>query len=292
MLDRFLSKMLDVLCHFFTLLPRRFALAIGKGLGVIGYYFFRRRRLLALENIRIAMGDVLSPAQQSQTIKDFFTHSGISLIEFLRLEEITSENLEQFVTFKGFEHLDNLPGNQGAFILTGHFGNWEMLTTGASLRGYQIGFVAKTPRQKFIENFLVKKRASKGVKLLLGKNLVKLILQSLKNRGFVGMVMDQSTIKREAVLVPFFNRPAWTLKSLAVLSMRTKAPVIPAYSYREGNKHVLVVEPPFEHHDPDTTDDEAIITSRTAQYNQWIEKVVRAHPEQWTWTHDRWKARK
>jgi Kdo2-lipid IVA lauroyltransferase/acyltransferase len=291
MLDRFLTHCLDGLCYFFTLLPRRFALALGKQLGSLGYYFFRKRRLLALENIRLAMGDVLTPEQQSQTIKNYFQHCGISLIEFLRLEELTTQNIDQFVIFKGFEHLDALPDHQGAFILTGHFGNWEMLTTGASLKGYQIGFVAKTPRQKFIETFLVEKRASKGVKLLLGKHLVKLILQSLKSRGFVGMVMDQSTIKREAVRAPFFNRPAWTLKSLAVLSLRTKAAVIPAYSYREGDKHVLVVEPPFQHHDPNTTDDEEIITARTAQYNQWIEKVVRAHPDQWTWTHNRWKER-
>jgi KDO2-lipid IV(A) lauroyltransferase len=291
MFDRFFGKCLDMLCDFFTCLPRHLALSMGKGLGYIGYYFFRRRRLLALENIRLAMGDSLSPSQQAQIIKNFFLHSGVSLIEFLRLAEITPANIHDYVEFRGFEHLDALANKQGAFILTGHFGNWEMLTTGASLRGHQIGFVAKTPRQTFIKNFLVNKRASKGVKLLLGKNLIKQIMQMLKSGGFVGMVMDQSTIKRDAVSVPFFGQPVWTSKSLALLSLRTNAPVIPAYSYREGAKHILVVEPPFQHYDPDTIDDEAIITARTAQYNAWIEKVVRAHPEQWTWTHNRWKKR-
>jgi Kdo2-lipid IVA lauroyltransferase/acyltransferase len=291
MLDRFFGTCLNILCAFFTWLPRKLALSIGKGLGYFGYYFFRRRRLLALENIQLAMGESLSPLQQAQIIKNFFSHSGESLIEFLRLAEFSTTNIHDYVEFHGFEHLDALPDKQGALILTGHFGNWEMLTTGASLRGHQIGFVAKTPRQTFIKHFLVNKRASKGVKLLLGKNLIKQIMQMLKSGGLVGMVMDQSTIKRDAVSVPFFDRPAWTSKSLALLSLRTNAPVIPAYSYREGAKHILVVEPPFQHQDPNTSDDEEIIRARTSQYNAWIEKVVRAHPEQWTWTHNRWKQR-
>src|ERR1700733_2177700 len=117
--------------------PRKLSLELGKTLGILSYYFFRKRRQLALANLNQALGDQYDNAQQKIIIKKLFEHLGINLIEFLRLSEITSENLSQYVTFHGREYLDKAyQQKKGILVLTAHIGNWELLAAAVGLSGY------------------------------------------------------------------------------------------------------------------------------------------------------------
>ena len=105
----------------------------------------------------------------------------------------------------------------------------------------------------------------------------------------MAFVMDQNARLTEGVFVPFFGKQACTLTSLAILARRTGSPVLPVYSYRTGGGHHIVIEEPLRHDPlPDTGED---TVERTRAYTQWVEKVVRQHPDQWTWLHDRWRTR-
>ena len=116
-------------------------------------------------------------------------------------------------------------------------------------------------------------------------NITKNILTQLKSGGIVGIVLDQHASENESVMVPFFGRPANTFKSLAIFAERTNAPVLPVYIYRdENNHHHLVIEPEIISAPHDDSH------SRTLKYIQWMESVIKKYPEQWIWTHNRWKA--
>jgi len=203
----------------------------------------------------------------------------------LRFQEITEKTLSQFVTFHGKEHLDTAYGqHKGVLALTSHAGNWELLAAAISLSGIKGAIVVKAAHQKSFNDFLKKQRESKNITLFYGKNSVRDILKFLKSGGAVGIVIDQHGIGRDSVVVPFFGRPASTLKGLAVLSERTDCPVIPAYIYRDENfHHHVVFDPPIQH--TDNTPE-----GRTLQYTQWLESVIIKHPDQWMWTHNRWKS--
>jgi len=111
----------------------------------------------------------------------------------------------------------------------------------------------------------------------------------LKNGGIVGCVLDQNARRKEGVFVPFFGRQASTITNLALLARRTGAPVVPLYTYRDGDIHRIVIEKPMLHDKLDDAEEDVL--ERTAAYTQWIEKVVRLYPQQWTWLHNRWRTR-
>jgi KDO2-lipid IV(A) lauroyltransferase len=88
--------------------------------------------------------------------------------------------------------------------------------------------------------------------------------------------------------VDFFGHPASTMSALAVLAARTGAPVVPAAIWREPDgRHVLELGAPipFEQTGKLRRD----VVRMTERYTGFIEAQIRAHPEQWLWTHKRWK---
>lgn len=264
---------------------------IGYILGLASYFIFKRRRNLAESNLHQALGEKLTTAQEKEIVKGVFAHLGITLIEFLRMATLNRDNLNDFFTFIGLEHLQKAYAAQkGILALTAHIGNWELLAAAISLSGFNTAIIAKSARQEAVNNFLVSQRQSKGVKIFSGRNMVKHILRQLKAGGIVGIVLDQSAIARDGVVVPFFGKHASTLKSLAILSQRSDAVILPMYTYREGTRHIIVIEPPIVHEN-ETGDAEAIVHHRTLHYTQWIESAIKKHPEQWIWTHNRWKNR-
>lgn len=278
---------MNVIAQFFLLLPRSVALKLGIFIGNISFYVFKKRRLLALDNFNQALGKNYAPAEQKEIIKKAFVNLSLNFVEFLRFKEITAKSLSTYVTFHGKEYLDTAYAQQkGVLALTSHMGNWELLAAAISLSGIKGAIVVKAAHQKAFDDFLRQQRESKNIKLFYGKNSVKDILKLLKSGGTVGIVIDQHGIGRDSVVVPFFGRPASTLKGLAVLSERTGCPVIPAYIYRDENfHHHVVFEPPIQHRD-NTPE------GRTLQYTQWLESVITKHPDQWMWTHNRWKSSK
>jgi KDO2-lipid IV(A) lauroyltransferase len=275
---------MNFIAKLFLFLPRSVALKLGVFIGTICFYLFRKRRKLALDNLNQALGKNYTPAQQKNIIKKVFINLSLNFVEFLRFEEINSTNLSQFVTFHGKEYFDAAyEKKQGILLLTGHIGNWELLAASISLVGVRGSMLVKSAHQKFFDDFLIQQREAKNIKLFYGKNSIRDILKFLKSGGAMGSIIDQHGIGRDSVIVPFFGRPASTLKGLAVLSERTNIPVIPGYIYRDENfHHHLVFFPPIQHTDNS-------IEGRTLQYTQWLESVITKHPDQWMWTHNRWK---
>ena len=86
--------------------------------------------------------------------------------------------------------------------------------------------------------------------------------------------------------MPFFGVPASTSKGLAVISLRTGAPVVPVFIRRiGGGRHRVEFDAPVPR--PDDGD----VLSYTAAFNRAIESAIRRAPEQWFWMHERWRTR-
>ena len=102
------------------------------------------------------------------------------------------------------------------------------------------------------------------------------------------MLLDQNALRSERVFVPFLGRPAATNFGLAMLALKSGAPVLPAFSARGRGR----ASPGLDRRaDPLRRDGDraARIGVTTARYTAAIEAYVRSYPEQWFWVHDRWK---
>ncbi|HET9480210.1 MAG TPA: lysophospholipid acyltransferase family protein, partial [Candidatus Polarisedimenticolia bacterium] len=116
------------------------------------------------------------------------------------------------------------------------------------------------------------------------------ILRSIRAGWCVAIVIDQDTRGSEAIFVDFFGRPAATTPALALLALKTGAPIVPAFGVplEDGRYRIVYLpEVPVER----TQDREADVESITRACTKIIEEQVRAQPEYWLWMHKRWKRR-
>ncbi len=114
------------------------------------------------------------------------------------------------------------------------------------------------------------------------------ILTELRQNHLVAIVIDQWA-GNEGVWSYFFNAPTSTTSLPARLAKRTGAALIPAYCIRTtSGQYEIRVQPEVTLKD----DGNNWTKSMTNQLNYLLEQQIRAFPEQWVWTHKRWKNKK
>ena len=113
------------------------------------------------------------------------------------------------------------------------------------------------------------------------------ILRLLQDGQDVGLLIDQNTQVQDGVYVPLFGRPASTNSAVAVLALRTSAPVVPGFIYPDQQRghYVIRFYPPVEL--TRTGDEDSDIEVNTSQFNRYIEEMVREYPHCWLWGHRR-----
>ncbi|CAM2820444.1 lysophospholipid acyltransferase family protein [Legionella worsleiensis] len=259
------------------------------------YHFLPYRRRLILANITQVYADQLTAAQKIHLAKAYYSHLATSLKEALQLRFISEEKLRDKVSVLGHENMLAVVAQQkGVLVVTGHFGNWEFAPLGGvlSFKEFQgqFHFIRRTLKFKFIERLLFKNYYQAGLNVIPKKNSLEQVRAALEKNHAVIFVLDQhaSLVNRDGIAVEFFGKKAGTYRSLATLSRYTGVPVIPAAGYRLPNgKHVLEFHEPIPWVEHDSTPE--ALYQNTLKYNQALEKIILAHPEQWNWMHRRWK---
>ena len=143
---------------------------------------------------------------------------------------------------------------------------------------------------KRIERILFKRYYQAGLHVIPKKNSLNQVCDALTEGHAVVFVLDQhaSLSNRDGLAVEFFGKKAGTYRSLATLARYTSVPVVPAAGYRLPNgNHVLEFYEPLLW-EVDENQQEALYKN-TLRYNQALERIILAHPEQWMWLHKRWK---
>lgn len=271
-------------------LPERPALGLGRRLGDIAWLALPRRRRLALANLARAFPGA-SAAERRRLCRASFRHLGAMVVELARLLARPLDDTLARIAFEGREHLDAAMGASGrVLLLTAHLGNWEMLSAAHRLMPYALSVVVRPLDVPALDALTAALRRKTGVELIDKRGASRSVLEALRGGRMVGILMDQNATRREAVFVPFFGCPASTSRGLALLALRTGAPVVPVFARREPDgRHRVVFEPALPR--PATNDPELAVVELTAQCNEAIERAVRRAPEQWLWIHDRWRTR-
>jgi KDO2-lipid IV(A) lauroyltransferase len=263
--------------------------------GRLLYRFLPYRKKLIRANITQVYGDRLNESQKTRLIKSYYSHLAKSLKEAIKLRFMSENKLRECVEVVGHDHMLAVVAQQkGVLVVTGHFGNWEFAPLGGVLnfkefKG-QFHFIRRTLRFKPIEKILFKRYYQSGLNVIPKKNSLEQVCLALEKNHAVIFVLDQhaSLVNRDGIAVEFFGKKAGTYRSLATLSRHTGIPVIPAASYRLSNgKHVLEFHDPIPWRDYESTQES--LYQNTLAYNQALEKIILAHPEQWNWMHKRWK---
>ena len=183
-----------------------------------------------------------------------------------------------------------LKPNQGLIMLTGHYGNWEILGYALATLGFETTSVARPLDNPYLNEWIMGVRERQGQKIVGKKGATGEVTDVLDRGGVVGFIADQNAGSK-GIFVDFFGRKASTYKSIGLLAMHYQVPVVIGYARRvEGRFHFnLGVQDVIYPHDwKDHADPLRYITQR---YTKGIEDAVRTDAGQYLWIHRRWKTR-
>jgi KDO2-lipid IV(A) lauroyltransferase len=270
-------------------LPLSMALWLGSFMGFLTYCLWRQRTAIALSNLQRVWVGEKSGIELRQIVRNMYRNLGQGLVEFLRLPLLTLENVRDRVSIEGMKHLEAARDQgRGVFLLSAHFGNWEMLSAVVALSGIPTNVLVKKIRNPSVDGFINGIRRGSGVNPINKQNGAEDMLERLRNNEAVGFVLDQHADATEGVTVRFFGQEASTHKSLALLARRYRVPIVPVFMIRERlGFHRVVFEPVLELCKGKNVTDS--ILDDTQQCMNVLERFIRHYPDQWIWLHRRWK---
>lgn len=281
------------LITFFAVLPRRLALRVGALLGDLLYVLDRRDRRIALHNLRIAFPDK-SAAEHLAILRASVRNLGRMAAEVCHMPGLTPETVGDYVTVDDpalWQATLDAAAERGTLILTGHFGNFELLAYAHGLLGHPITLVHRPMNNPLVDRAIIDMRQRAGTVSLAKKTAAKAALRALHRHQIVAIPADQNQTRRYGVFADLFGLLASTTPGPARLAMLSRSPVVPVFLVRQGDsdQHRIVVLPEVEL--VQSGDREADVAENTRRCNAVIETMLRRYPEQWIWFHKRWKTR-
>src|SRR6185436_5138873 len=132
-------------------------------------------------------------------------------------------------------------------------------------------------------------RSGTGNAVIPKRRAVRETMRALARGAGVAILIDQD-VGGDGVYVPYIGRLASTTPTLALLELRTEAPIVPVFAHVEADGTITVHIEPAVPVRP-TGDRDADVRSLTADCTAIVERWVRRKPEQWLWMHRRWKTR-
>lgn len=272
-------------------LPLERAVQVGASVAPLAMLLDRRNRAIALRNLEIAFPEKDAAARRA-ILLDAYRNFGRMAAEWVHFFDLDSANIERYVTYEGREHWDEairLSAGRGILVLTGHFGNFELLSVGHSLHGNPIAIVQRPNRNPVIDRAVAARRLRRGNLTISRKGAGREVLRLLRQNWMVAVPLDLDV--RRGLFVDFFSLKASTSDALARLAIATRAPVLPAFMVREGatTRHRITILPPIVA--ARGTDRDEALVRYTQQFTSIFEAMVRRYPDHWNWIHRRWKTR-
>lgn len=261
-------------------LPWRLQMYLGKQLGLLMFKTLKRRRYICCVNLELAFPE-LSAEERTELSRKHFISMGQGLLETAMSWWSRRKRLSKFVFLEGLEHLKNAHQQGGVILLSAHFTSLEL--GGRLLAPYLPLHVVYRPHQNPVIEQQVAKIRSKRYGQAISRDQIRSMIQSLKQGFPVWYAQDQHFDQKSSLFIPFFGVEAATNTATSRLASLGRAKVVPFFTVRTDKGYLLRFLPALEDFPSES------VHTDTARINQIIEQQVREFPEQYLWTHRRFK---
>jgi KDO2-lipid IV(A) lauroyltransferase len=270
------------LLHF---LPLPLLSRVGQVLGVVAYALVGSRRHIAHVNLKLCFPE-LSETQRQQLLKRHFRCFARGILESGIAWWGSERRLRRTVRVEGVEHLQALQGER-LILLVPHFVGIELegLRMALEYRGAAVYVHQKDP---YIDAFLKRRRERfPGTRMISRQEGVKTLLRALRGLEKCQLSPDMDLGARDAVFVPFFGITAATVTALPRIARLARARIVPVVvrQLSPGAGYVVHFYPAWENYPSERPEDDV------RRMNAFIEDRIREMPEQYLWTHRRFKTR-
>ena len=254
----------------------------GKIFELIGPFF--RSKQIIHTNLKRGIPDINSEKLKNIT-RSMWNNYGRLFAEYMFIKDFRYGKLSKKIQIEGQDILDEIKkSNKQVIFISGHFSNFELMAMYLEKTGIKLSAIYRPLNNIFLngimegirKNFICKHQIKKGI-----GGLKKLI--SLKKKNFsTAMMVDQRV--SEGILSNLFNKKALTTTIPAQLVKKFDIPVVPVYIERtEGLNFKILIHNPIKFSNEDN------IEKITLKLNKILEKMILKKPEQWIWSHNRWK---
>ena len=256
---------------------------LGAKIGSIFGPLFRSKNLTK-KNIRNCLKNI-NEKEINILIKKMWENYGRIFADYMYIEKFRLNKLKNYIKINGIKTLEKIKkeGKPVVFI-SGHFSNFELMAMQLELSGIKLSAVYRPLNNIFLNqtmedlrrNFICKNQIKKG----LGG--VREIIKAFAQNSSVALMIDQRVSEGEKSLL--FNKPTYTTTIPAQLIKKYKCPVVPIYIERKNNLFFdIIIEDPIYFNEKED------IKNITLKLNNWLENKILLNPDQWIWTHNKWK---
>ena len=258
-------------------------------LSFLAFKVFGVRRAIAMENLKHAF-----PEKDISELKVIayksFKNFLLTIMESLYTPKLSADELSAMIELENSEMLSNyMNGERGKIILSAHFGNWEYLGQFIGINfKTRVPAIVKRMRNPLTDKHFVRSRNSYEYlyTLYMDKNIKEIYKVLIDGKPMI-MLADQSA-PPEALYVKFFNRWATVFQGPAVFALKCKSTIMMVLSIRNKNNTFKIIHEEIKTEDLKESSPENIY-ELTKRHVEVLEKYVRKYPEQWQWSHRRWK---
>ncbi len=287
------EKLLRAVLRLLEAIPLRVRAALFEGIMFVVWAADAKHRRIARINLRIAfpqMGD----REASRIIRLCYVRMGTAAAEFIHIPKMDRAYIAEHFSFVGADHLRRTQDELGLgpLALTGHFGNWELLSHAYGTVVAPIEFIVRPLKDPVLDRIVTERREWTGNRVIRKEESAREVLRALRRKTLVGILADQNVDRHKGVLVDVFTKPAYTTDGIARLALAARTNIHAGFIFRDPRRkfhHVLRFGPPVAI-DADAPREEEVLRL-TRRCNEELEKVIRDDPTQWLWFHRRWKTR-
>ena len=282
---KYFFQFLFVIIFFslFKILGFKISSAIGGKLFEIIGPMFRSKKLIH-SNIKRAIPDI-NLQDINKLTKLMWNNYGRVFAEYIFIKDFRSGKIDSTVDIIGQETLAEIKkNNKPVVFISGHFSNFELMAMHLEKAGIELSAIYRPLNNIFLNKIIEKIRKNYICKNQIKKGIggMKKLISLKKNNYSTALMIDQRV--SEGIKADFFNQEALTTTIPAQLVKKFNIPVVPIFIERiNGINFKITINKPLNF------SKETSIKDITIELNQILEKMIISNPEQWIWSHNRWK---
>ena len=274
-----LVKFLFIICKFIGYKSASdLGFFIGKNFG----NFFRKKKSI-IENLH--KSKITINISDNQFVDNILGNYGRILTEYPFLKDFRKNKLEHFIKINGIENLDNIKNNKMPVVfVSGHFNNFELMAMQIEKHGINLAAIYRPLNNIFLNRTMEQIRTKYICRYQIrkGRSGTRQILENLKKGNSIALMIDQRVT--EGIKIDFFGNLASTTTIPAQIIKKYECDLVPIYIERfEKYNFKMYVSQPI------AINSEKSQEEISEHLNTILEKMILKNPDQWIWTHNRWK---
>ena len=275
-----------ILVFLFSLVPFWVLYVYSDILYFFFYYIFGYRKNVVFTNLRNAFPEK-SEAEINKIAKGFYKNLSDITLESIKGLSMNKKTLKKRYPVVNIDILDNyFEKGQNIIGLAAHYTNWEwgVISFGFQFKHKSIGLY-KPLSNKYIDNYVKKSRAAWGMNLVSIKDTYRAFEEKHEKPTVFFMISDQSPSNlKKAKWIKFLNQDTACLHGAEMYAKKYNVPLIFGDVQRIKRGYYEVELSIFEDKPQETKENEI-----TERFMKKIEDIIKAKPENWLWSHKRWK---